>query len=62
MYILLCIVLYVCMCWSTRPPISALRICQFSGYCSTSADCYPGNSCAATGLPYYSQCIADPTT
>ena len=47
---------------ATRTPISTLLICQFSGYCKTSADCYPGNKCTQTSLPYYSQCVADPTT
>jgi hypothetical protein len=39
-----------------------VKICQFSGYCATSADCVPGNKCSTANLPYYSQCQPDATT
>lgn len=41
---------------------SQYKICQYSGYCTTSADCVPGNKCTTTNLPYYSQCVPDSTT
>jgi hypothetical protein len=38
-------------------------ICQHSGYCKNSADCYPGNKCGNIHENlYYSQCIPDPNT
>ena len=36
-------------------------ICQYSGYCRTSADCVPGNKCNIQSA-YYSQCIPDSAT
>ena len=41
--------------------ITALPLCQFSGYCRTAADCVAGNQCIEQNF-YYSQCLADPTT
>ena len=40
---------------------SVVKICQFGGYCVTASDCVAGNKCQVQS-PYYSQCIADPTT
>ena len=42
--------------------IFSIPICQNSGYCKNSADCYPGNKCGNIGNVYYSQCIPDPNT
>ena len=43
--------------------IVSIPICQNSGYCKNSADCYPGNKCGNIhDNLYYSQCIADPNT
>ena len=43
----------------TKSPVSyAGLICQYSGYCETSADCVPGNKCNVQSA-YYSQCIPD---
>ena len=43
----------------TKSPVSyAGLICQYSGYCRTSADCVPGNKCNVQSA-YYSQCIPD---
>ena len=39
----------------------AKKICQFGGYCLTAADCVAGNKCRVQS-PYYSQCVAEPTT
>ena len=36
-------------------------ICQYAGYCRTSADCVPGNKCNMQSK-YYSQCIPDSST
>ena len=41
------------------PTSSTLKICQYSGYCSSDSDCHPGNSCRLDQLPWYSQCLAD---
>ena len=40
---------------------TARNICQYSGFCYSDRDCYPGNKCSITS-PYYSQCIPDPST
>ena len=41
----------------------SILICQNSGFCKNSADCYPGNKCGNIHENlYYSQCIADPNT
>ena len=43
----------------TKSPVSySGLICQYSGYCRTSADCVPGNKCNVQSA-YYSQCIPD---
>ena len=39
-----------------------VKICQFGGYCKTSADCVAGNKCTTSNLPYYSQSVPDATT
>ena len=39
-----------------------ISICQWSGYCRSSADCVAGNKCTTSNLPYYSQCIPDAST
>ena len=44
----------------TPPSSSSLKICQFSGYCRSNSDCFPGNSCVSYS-PYYSQCVPDPS-
>jgi len=36
------------------------NICQYSKYCSSDRDCYPGNKCDI--YQYYSQCLPDPST
>ena len=42
---------------TSSPP---LKICQYSFYCKTDADCVPGNFCNTTAS--YSQCVPDPST
>jgi hypothetical protein len=37
------------------------KICQYGGYCRTSANCALGNLCKEQSA-YYSQCLPDPTT
>ena len=40
-------------------------ICQYSGYCHSTANCYVGNKCiqaATSQSKFYTQCVADPTT
>ena len=51
--------------WPTKRPTakpSQFKICQYSGFCTTAADCIPGNRCTTTNLPYFSQCVPDSTT
>ena len=40
---------------------TARNICQYSGFCYSDRDCYPGNKCSIVS-PYYSQCVPDPST
>lgn len=47
---------------STNPSVPPPRkICQYSGYCRSSADCILGNKCSISN-PYYSQCVPDAIT
>ena len=41
--------------------VKSLPLCQYSGYCKSSANCNAGNKCNIQNA-YYSQCLADPTT
>lgn len=47
---------------ATASPSAHSKICQWSGYCHTAADCVAGNKCSTNNLPYYSQCVPDATT
>ena len=42
--------------------LSTQLICQFGSGCRADSDCVPGNKCDTHQLPYYSQCIPDPST
>jgi hypothetical protein len=47
----------------TKPALPATTlICQFGDYCTTAADCMPGNKCYVHHSAFHSQCIPDPTT
>ena len=37
-------------------------ICQYGGYCKTDSDCWPGNYCNLDQMPYYSQCLPNPSS
>ena len=39
-----------------------LPICQYGGYCKKNSDCHPGNYCRLDQLPYYSQCVPNPSS
>ena len=49
---------------STLPtiPFPDQKICRYSGYCYSTADCAPGNKCLiGNNFPYYTQCVQDLT-
>ena len=51
--------------YPTVKPISSCPsklICQYGGYCKTDSDCWPGNYCNVDQLPYYSQCLPNPSS
>ena len=46
----------------TPDPHAITPICQYSGYCDSSADCVPGNKCTGQRSNYYTQCVPDKST
>jgi len=47
---------------NTPDPHATTPICQYSGYCTTAADCNAGNKCNGQPSSGYTQCVPDTST